>query len=111
MTRVRSYFGDPLIKDYADCERMFSTCRNPEKGKPIRTWCRLYKEQDVYVLKYMMWVFRQSDSEQNTVPIAEFHPDGRIVLPSDSNEWKNMHGSLSMALHTVSCIISQAISA
>lgn len=107
MTRVRSYFGEPLLQDYADCERMFSTCRNPEKGKPIRTWCRLYKEQDVYVLKYMIWVFRQQDKDQNTVPIAEFHPDGRIVLPSDSNEWKNMHGSLSMALHNAIPILTE----
>ena len=102
-----SYFGEPLLKDYADCERMFSTCRNPEKGKPIRTWCRLYKEQDVYVLKYMMWVFGQQDKEQNTVPIAEFHPDGRIVLPSDSNEWRNMHASLSTALHNAIPILTE----
>ena len=102
-----SYFGEPLLKDYADCERMFSTCRYPEKGKPIRTWCRLYKEQDVYVLKYMMWVFGQQDKEQNTLPIAEFHPDGRIVLPSDSNEWRNMHASLSTALHNAIPILTE----
>ncbi len=102
-----SYFGEPLLKDYADCERMFSTCRYPEKGKPIRTWCRLYKEQDVYVLKYMMWVFGQQDKDQNTLPIAEFHPDGRIVLPSDSNEWRNMHASLSTALHNAIPILTE----
>lgn len=104
---TRSYFGDPLIKDYADCERMFSTCRNPKKGKPVRTWCRLYKEQDVYVLKYMMWVFRQQDKDQTTTPIAEFHPDGRIVLPSDSLAWRHMHSSLSMALHNAIPILTE----
>ena len=88
-----SYFGKPLLQDYADCERMFSTCRNPEKGKPIRTWCRLFKNQDVYEVCYVPWNY-----EKGAV-IAEFHPDGRIVLPSDSLSWKNMHASLSMALH------------
>ena len=28
---MNSYFGQPLLKDYADCERMFSTARHPER--------------------------------------------------------------------------------
>ena len=95
-----SYFGEPLVKDYADCERMFSTCRNPKKGKPMRTWCRLFKNQDVYELKYTSWGGK-------TTPIAEFHPDGRIVLPSDSYSWQGMHASLSTALHNAIPILTE----
>jgi len=95
-----SYFGQPLLKDYADCERTFSTCRTPAKGKPIRSWCRLFKNQDVYELKYISW-------GGETIPIAEFHPDGRIVLPSDSHAWQAMHGSLSMALHNAIPILTE----
>lgn len=100
-----SYFGKPLLKDYADCERMFSTCRTPAKGKPIRTWCRLFKNEygtygDVYELKYISYGNR-------TTPIAEFHPDGRIVLPSDSHSWQGMHSSLSMALHNAIPILTE----
>ena len=103
---MSSYFSKPLLEDYADCERMFSTCRTPARGKPIRTWCRLYKEDDVYVLKYMMWGWSDGGN-QNVMPIAEFHPDGRIVLPSDSTNWQGMHGSLSMALHNAIPIVTE----
>ena len=96
-----SYFGEPLVKDYADCERMFSTCRNPEKGKPMRSWCRLFKNQDVYEVCYVPWNYDKG------AVIAEFHPDGRIVLPSDSHSWRNMHGSLSMALHNAIPILTE----
>lgn len=96
-----SYFGQPLVKDYADCERMFSTCRNPEKGKPMRSWCRLFKNQDVYEVCYVPWNYDKG------AVIAEFHPDGRIVLPSDSHSWRNMHGSLSMALHNAIPILTE----
>ena len=99
-----SYFGQPLLKDYADCERRFSTVRHPEKGKPIRTWCRLYKNQDVYELKYVAW-----NRDEDVDVIAEFHQDGRIVLPSDSLTWQAMHASLSSALHGAIPIITQRI--
>ena len=95
-----SYYGKPLLEDYADCEHTFSTCRNPEKGKPMRTWCRLFKNQDVYELKYTSWGGK-------TTPIAEFHPDGRIVLPSDSHSWQGMHASLAMALHNAIPILTE----
>jgi len=95
-----SYFNKPILEDYADCKRVFSTCRTPAKGKPIRQWCRLFKNQDVYELKYMSW-------GGETTPIAEFHPDGRIVLPSDSHSWQAMHTSLSMALHNAIPILTE----
>ena len=100
---TRSYFGKPLIEDYAECERRFSTARHPEKGKPIRQWCRLYKNQDVYELRYVAW------RGENVDVIAEFHPDGRIVLPSDSLTWQAMHASLSSALHGAIPIVTQRI--
>ncbi len=100
---MNSYFGEPLLKDYADCERKFSTCRTPAKGKPIRTWCRLFKNQDVYELRYVAWQGKDVDV------IAEFHPDGSIVLPSDSLTWQAMHVSLAMALHRTIPIVTQRI--
>ena len=66
-----SYFGEPLVKDYADCERMFSTCRDPKKGKPIRTWCRLFKNQDVYELKYTSWGGKTTPSCHLTVTVGK----------------------------------------
>lgn len=95
------YFEKPILENYAECERMFSNVRTPAKGKPIRTWCRLFKNQEVYELKYLAW---RGDC---TDVIAEFHPDGRIVLPSDSNVWRDMHASLSTALHRVIPIVTE----
>lgn len=98
---ARSYFGEPLLRDYKDCEVHFSTCRNPAKGKPMRSWCRLFKNQDVYEVCYVPWNYDKG------AVIAEFHPDGRIVLPSDSHSWRNMHSSLSMALHNAIPILTE----
>lgn len=103
MSMTRRYFNEPILIDYADCERTFSTCRHPAKGKPIRTWCRLFKNQDVYELRYSTW------NGENKEVIAEFHQDGRLVLPSDSYTWQMMHASLSTALHRVIPIVTERV--
>ena len=55
----------------------------------------------MYELKYVSWQGKDVDV------IAEFHPDGRIVLPSDSITWQSMHVSLSMALHNAIPILTE----
>ena len=90
----------PMLETWDDCNRMFATCRTPIKGKPIRSWCRLFKNGTLYELKYNYY-----NGTKET--IAEFHPDGRIVLPSSSTEWQYMHSSLSMALHNAIPIITE----
>ena len=90
----------PVLETWDDCNRKFSTTRSPEKGKPIRNWCRLFKNGQVFELKYNYY-----NGTRET--IAEFHPDGRIVLPSSSTEWQFMHSSLSMALHGAIPILTE----
>lgn len=96
-----SYFNKPILEDYADCQRMFSNVRTPAKGKPIRTWCRLYKDEDVYSLRWQNW-----DKSGGDI-IARFYPDGSIELPSNTSSWWGMHTSLSSALHRVIPIITE----
>ena len=67
----------------------------------MRTWCRLFKNQDVYEVCYVPWNYDKG------AVIAEFHPDGRIVLPSDSYSWQGMHASLSTALHNAIPILTE----
>jgi hypothetical protein len=95
------YFEAPILENYADCERMFSTVRTPTKGKPIRQWCRLFKHGDVFQLKYQEW---RGNCRH---VIAEFRPNGSITLPSDSMVWRDMHITLSNALHRVIPIITE----
>jgi len=84
-------FCNPTIKSYADCEKLWGTCRNKKKGKPIKGWCRLFKVGDVYELKYSYY-------NSNDIVIAKIFPDNTITLPSSTNDWYKMHNSLSMAL-------------
>lgn len=45
----------PKFKTYADFASDFTRCRSPEKGRPIKGWCRLFKEGDEYVVKQRSW--------------------------------------------------------
>lgn len=99
-TQYRHYFQVPILESYGDCESQFSTCRSPEKGKPIRKWCRLYKRGDQYDLCYEYF-------NSKTV-IATFTKEG-FCLPSPSESWQCMHASLSMALHNAIPIVTERI--
>jgi len=86
-------YCNPTIKSYADCERLWGTCRNKQKGKPIKGWCRLFKVDDVYELRYEYYY----DLPIGQI-IAKILPDNTIILPSSTSDWSKMHQSLSMAL-------------
>lgn len=95
-----SFMYRPMLYNWDDCNRKFATCRTPAKGKPIRSWCRLFKVGRVYQLRYAYY-------NGTSDAIAEFHPDDSIVLPSDSLAWQRMHSSLAMALHNTIPIVTE----
>jgi len=43
------------FKTYTDFAADYSHCRNAEKGRPIKAWCRLFKEGNDYVVKQRTW--------------------------------------------------------
>ena len=45
---------EPMIKDYLSTAELFAKCRKPEKGKPIRTFMRLFKSDDGTFVLYLL---------------------------------------------------------
>lgn len=44
------YKNKTFIRNYADCARLYNTCRDPKKGKPLSNWGRIFKrDQDFYI--------------------------------------------------------------
>ena len=64
---------------YADFAADYKRCRNAEKGRPIKGWCRLFKEDSDYVVKVRRW--RSSDA-----PLFRVSPDEIVTfsMPLDN---------------------------
>ena len=44
------YYSNSDIRTYADAEKLFKTARTPSKGKPIRTFARILKDGNDYII-------------------------------------------------------------
>ena len=44
------YYSNSDIRTYADADRLFKTARTPSKGKPIRSFARILKNGDDYIV-------------------------------------------------------------
>lgn len=40
------WWDKAVIRSYADTEAHFKTCRSPAKGKPLRSWARIFRNED-----------------------------------------------------------------
>lgn len=45
------WYEATMLRSYKDAQRLFSNCRRPHMGKPVKRWCRLFKEGNTYVLR------------------------------------------------------------
>jgi hypothetical protein len=49
------YLATPRFSTYQEFYDDFKRCRRPELGRPIKQWCRLYKDGRDFVVKQVSW--------------------------------------------------------
>jgi hypothetical protein len=93
---------DPKFRYYRDCEKHFANVRTPSKGKPLKGWCRLFKEGEDFVVRLQRWsdgleYFRISPENTLTfsLPSEQIHRHAHTlvnstgrVIPIDLVRWK-----------------------
>jgi len=80
------------LRDYASAEVAFSKARSPAKGRPIRSWCRLFKRGDHYEVSAYSW--RRS----NYVPLCTISPCNTLTFVADTSLILSLKQSLSTSL-------------
>jgi hypothetical protein len=67
------------FKTYQDFALDFQRCRNVSIGRPIKNWCRLYKDGKDYVVKQVGW-------RGANVPLFKVSPDNTLtfVMPLEN---------------------------
>ncbi len=74
-------YGDRAkFQCYQDFYDDFKRCRNKEKGRPIKGWCRLYKEGYDFVVKQVTW------GSGPNIPLFKVSPDNVVtfVMPLEN---------------------------
>lgn len=83
------YLHQASIKSYDDAKALFRRAKNKDNGKPIRSWMRLFKEGDNFVLKH------------DGVPVLTITPDNIATFPLTVNQGKSISNTLSSSLYRV----------
>ena len=81
-----TYFYEAAIRNYAQAKRLYGTCRFPDKGKPVKGWCRLHKVDENFELR------------MDGKTICVFAPDNTLTFTLTSAQAKNYSITLSQAL-------------
>lgn len=80
------YFDQAAIQTYDQAKRLYGTCRFPDKGKPVKNWCRLHKVDENFELR------------MDSKTICIFAPDNTLTFTMTSAQAKNYSITLSQAL-------------
>jgi hypothetical protein len=80
------YFEQAAIQTYDQAKRLYGTCRFPDKGKPVKNWCRLHKVDENFELR------------MDGKTICVFAPDNTLTFTMTSSQAKNYSITLSQAL-------------
>ncbi len=83
------WYNQPAIKSYADAQALFDTARNPELGKPVKKWCRMFKSEDVFL-------FRASFANTLVAAITE---DNTLEITMSTKDMRRLSNTLTGALH------------
>jgi len=106
-----------FIGSYDRAAKVFSTARSPEKGKPINTSIRLYREGDSYMLKIRDygaesdWALAKTGGRYSYgsrgftyAPLAIFHPSNTLeFVLSEETFWRESN-SLTVVLDRITPI-------
>lgn len=71
---------------YNDVAEWFTRCRNPEKGRPVMSWARMFKVGDTYELRH------------GSTKVGVFSPDNKFTFTMSTQEARNSSVTLSQAL-------------
>ena len=71
---------------YKEVAEWYSKARNPEKGRPVQSWARMFKVEDSYELRYGSSV------------VGVFSPDNKFTFKLTSQEARRNSITLSQAL-------------
>ena len=80
------FYYEAAIRNYAQAKRLYGTCRFPDKGKPVKGWCRLHKVDENFELR------------MDGKTICVFAPDNTLTFTMTSAQAKNYSITLSQAL-------------
>ncbi len=96
---------DP-IQNYEQAKVLFGTCRSPDKGKPLLSKWRLFKEGDNYVIsipQYNPWVNGQKP-EIEYLPLCEIDPDHTLTFVMPHSKLLCNSNSISTVLQKLTSI-------
>ena len=71
---------------YNDVAEWFTRCRNPDKGRPVMSWARIFKVGDTYELRH------------GSTRVGVFSPDNKFTFTLSTQEARNSSVTLSQAL-------------
>jgi len=83
------YYSNSDIRTYADAEKLFKTARTPSKGKPIRTFGRIFKNGDDYII------------DVRGVNVCRITPDNTLEFIAEVNTVRNNTFTLVGNLHSI----------
>jgi len=81
-----TYYHQAAVQTYDQAKRLYGTCRFPDKGKPVKGWCRLHKVDENFELR------------MDNKTICVFAPDNTLTFTMTSAQAKNYSITLSQAL-------------
>lgn len=81
------YKNKTFFRTYQDLEQLFSKCRNPNKGKPLSTWCRLFRVGNDFYLTI------------NGFRFAKVTPDNIFEFLMTQHQGRSVSVTLSGSLH------------
>ena len=74
-----SFYDYAKFTSYADFATDYKRCRNAKKGRPVKGWCRLFKEGPDYVIKLDRW-------RNDSIPLFRVSPDETVTFYIPSND-------------------------
>lgn len=87
MSNSYSWWINSELRTYDDAARYFSKARQPDKGRPLKSWARLFKVDDNYVVRI-----------ENT-DVAMFTPDNRLKIVLSMESLSYYGQTLSSSMH------------
>ena len=88
-----------LFRSYKEVANYYAGVRRPTLGKPVSSFCRLWKEDDKFVFK-LTWGVRWQEHTRPT-PIAEVTPDDVLTFVLPYEKMLQSSNSLTTGLHKV----------
>ena len=91
-----------IMKSYKDAEKIWATCRNKRKGKPLPANWRMFKEKSTFMICMPHWAHGF-----HYEPVASITPNNRLTMLLPKEELLRNSNSIVMALHAMTPFMVQ----